>query len=419
MDIDRELNSPSPRIRANPYPFYAQLRKMGPVLPFSRAMFGPGFLFTRYEEVFNSLKDPRWVNDRGNAVEGGGDYLNHWWIPRIVKLFQDNMAMKDEPDHRRLRNLVHKAFTPRMVESMTARMEQLVDELLDRAAKKPVVDLIGDLALPLPLTIISEMLGVSEEDREFFRRVMSRLFDEMSSGSITGVLLGYPSALRIERFLRELLRLRRKQPGDDLTSALVQAEESGDKLNEEELISMIFLLLFAGHETTVNLIGNGTLALLEHPDQLRKLYEHPELIDSAIEELLRYGNPVLLPAPRFAREDMEIQGHKIPKGSMMSVLIASANRDEAAFENADQLDIARNPNRHVAFGYGIHYCLGAPLARLEGRIAISKLVQRFPEMRLAIPREKLIWRKSSALRGMKALPLHLSPPARASVPEAA
>ncbi len=180
---------------------------------------------------------------------------------------------------------------------------------------------------------------------------------------------------------------------------------------------MIFLLLFAGHETTVNLIGSGTLALLDHPDQLQKLREHPELIESAIEELLRYANPVGQPAPRFAREDIEIQGHKIPKGSAVMPLLASANRDEAAFENADRLDIARTPNRHVAFGHGIHYCLGAPLARLEGRIAILKLVRRFPEMRLAVPREKLIWRKNIGLHGLKSLPLILSSSeARAAVP---
>jgi cytochrome P450 PksS len=419
MDIDRELTSPSPEVRANPYPFYAQLRKMGPVLPTTRPLIGRGFLLTRYEDVFNSLKDPRLVNDRGNAVEGGGDFLNRWWMPRIIKVFQQNMVTKDEPDHRRLRNLVHKAFTPRMIENLTARVEQLVDALLDAAAKKPVADLIHDFALPLPLTVISEMLGVPEKDRMFFRRVMGGLFDDLAGGSPIGLLFSYPAAIRMDRFFRELVKLRRDQPGDDLTTALIRAEEAGDQFSEEELISMIFLLLFAGHETTVNLIGNGTLALLEHPEQLRKLYEHPELIDSAIEELLRYGNPVGQPAPRFAREDMEIQGVKIPKGSMVLALLPSANRDEAAFENPDELDITRNPNRHVAFGYGIHYCLGAPLARLEGRIAIQKLVRRFPDMRLAVPRKKLTWRRNLNLHGLKALPLHLPPPSRTAVPAVA
>ena len=419
MNIDRELVSPSPEVRANPYAFYAQLRKMGPVLPHSRPLFGQGYLLTRYEDVLNALKDPRLVNERGNAVEGAKNSLDRWWMPRILRLFQNNMALQDEPDHRRLRNLVHKVFTPRMIEDLTGRMEQLVDEMLDQAAKKPVVDLIEELALPLPLTVISEMLGVPEKDRMFFKRVMGRVLVELGGGSLFRVVASYPAAIRMERFFRELIQLRREQPGNDLTSALVQAEEAGDQLSEDELISMIFLLLFAGHETTVNLIGNGTLALLEHPDQLQKLRENPELIDSAIEELLRYANPVGQVAPRYAREDMEIQGHKISKGSMVSLLIASANRDEAAFPNADKLDIARSPNRHVAFGFGIHYCLGAPLARLEGRIALSKLVQRFPEMRLALPWDKLNWRNNLGLRGLKALPLHLAPAAGQVSPRAA
>jgi len=419
-DIERELRSPSPEVRSNPYPFYAELRKMGPVIPITRPMFGRVYHLTRYEDVFNSLKDPRLVNDRANAVEGGRNFLDHWWVPRIFRVFQKNMVGQDEPKHRRLRNLVHKAFTPRMIENLTARVEQLVNELLDAAAKKPHVDLIADLALPVPLTVISEMLGVPEKDRMLFRNLMGRLAEDLGSASLTGFILSYPLSLRLERFFRELVKLRREQPGDDLTSALIRAEEEGDRLDEEELISMIFLLLFAGHETTVNLIGNGTLALLENPDQLQKLREQPELIDSAIEELLRYANPVGQPSPRFAREDLEIAGYKIPKGSAVMPLLPSANRDEAAFENADRLDIARSPNRHVAFGYGIHYCLGAPLARLEGRIAILHLVRRFPELRLAVPRQKLLWRKNLGLHGLKALPLLLGPSeARAPVSVAA
>jgi cytochrome P450 PksS len=419
MNIARELIAPSPEVRANPYPFYAQLRKMGPVIPLTRPLFGRVYHLTRYEDVFNALKDPRLANDLNNAVEGG-NFLDRWWMPRIFKVFQKNMVAQDEPNHRRLRNLVHKAFTPRMIENLTGRVEQLVDGLLDAAAKKPVVDLIADLALPVPLTVISEMLGVPEKDRRPFQRMMARLAEDLGNTSFTGLLRSYPAAIRLDRFFRELVKLRREQPGADLTSALVQAEEAGDHLDEEELISMIFLLLFAGHETTVNLIGNGTLALLENPEQLQKLREHPELIDSAIEELLRYANPVGQPGVRFAREDIELHGHTIPKGSAVMPLLASANRDEAAFENADRLDIARSPNRHVAFGYGIHYCLGAPLARLEARIAILKLVQRFPDIRLAVPREKLVWRKNLGLHGLKALPLHVSPSgARAAMPAAA
>jgi cytochrome P450 PksS len=210
------------------------------------------------------------------------------------------------------------------------------------------------------------------------------------------------------RFFRKLIHLRRAEPRDDLLTALVQAEEQGDRLSEDELISMIFLLLLAGHETTVNLIGNGTLALLQHPEQLQKLRENPELIGSAVEELLRYGNPVEQPSPRFAREEIHLDGHVIPQGATVMPLLASANRDESMFENADKLDITRKPNRHVAFGMGAHYCLGAPLARLEGTIALQQLVRRFPQMKLAVPEEQLRWRGSVGLRGLKALPLRLT-----------
>ncbi|HYO54519.1 cytochrome P450 [Archangium sp.] len=404
MRIDRELKAP--HVRANPYPFYARLRKTAPVVEGAHPILGPAYYLTRYEDVYNALKDPRFVNDRANAVEGGGALFDRWWMPRILKLFQKNMVSQDEPNHRRLRNLVHKAFTPRMIENLTARVEQMVGEMLDTASRKPTADLIAELALPLPLNVISEMLGVPPPQRLEFRRMLSRFLE--STQSPVGFLLSYPSAVGMERFFRGMVKLRREQPADDLMTALVQAEEAGDQLDEDELISMIFLLLFAGYETTVNLIGNGTLALLENPEQLQKLREHPELIDSAVEELLRYTNPVEMPGPRFAREDVEIQGVKIPRGSTVFPLLASANRDEAAFENPDTLDITRNPNRHVAFGYGIHYCLGAPLARLEGRIALQTLVQRFPEMQLAVPSDKLRWSKNPGLRGLKALPLHLS-----------
>ncbi|MGK3962568.1 cytochrome P450 [Sorangium sp. So ce118] len=409
MDIGREFPSPSPGVLKDPYTFYAQLRKMGPVVPITHPVLGKGYLLTRNEEVFSGLKDPRLVNNRANAVEGAAGLLERWWIPGILRLLQKIMLMQDEPDHRRLRDLIHKAFTPRMIERLTPRIDELVDELLDKAAKKPVVDLIDDFSLPLALNLISEMLGVPEHERLFFWRAQSRLVEGLASGNVSGLILAYPTAIRLARFFRRLIALRREQPGDDLTSALIRAEQAGDRFTEDELISMIFMLLLAGHDTSMNFLGNATLALLDHPDQLQKLHDHPELIDSAVEELLRYAGPVGHAAPRFAREDIEIQGHKIPKGSLVLMLFESANRDEAAFVDPDRLDITRTPNRHVALGYGIHYCVGAPLARYEGRSAFLKLVRRFPDMRLAVPRETLIWRKNLAMHGLKSLPLYLSP----------
>jgi len=410
MRIEREIMAP--HVRANPFPFYARLRSMGPVIPVdpryrpeSFLIRGPMFFLTRHEDIYNVFRDPRFTSDR-TSLGGDADKLNRWWVPRIFRMFQNAMVGKDGPDHRRLRDLVHKAFTPGMIEGLSGRVQQMVARMLDEAGRKPTSDLIADLALPLPLTVISEMLGVPEKERLQFRKVMLSLTESVAMGAARFVL-NFPTALRLERILRGLVALRRSQPGDDLMTGLVHAEEAGDRLNEEELIAMIFLLLLAGHETTVNLIGNGTLALLEHPDQLQKLRERPELIDSAVEELLRFSNPVERLA-RFAREDVEIKGHKIPRGSTVLLLLTSANFDEAAFEHPEKLDIARNPNRHVSFGHGVHYCLGAPLSRLEGRIALLDLVRRFPEMELAVPREKLVWRKSGGLRALKSLPLHLA-----------
>jgi cytochrome P450 len=400
-----EINLKAQALRADPYPTYARLRKESPVVILKHPLFGKTYYLTRYNDVVSSFTDPRLLNNRRN-IEGDKDPLDRWWVPRLLRAFQKNMLASDAPDHRRLRDLVHKAFTPRRVEEMKHTVEKIVGELLDAAQKKRTVDLIADFALPLPLTVISEMMGVPEEDRMTFHRQMGGLLDNLTTP--LGFLSQTPNAFNMQRFFRKLIRLRRDEPRDDLLTALVQAEEQGDRLSEDELISMIFLLLLAGHETTVNLIGNGTLALLQHPEQLQKLRENPELIGSAVEELLRYGNPVEQPSPRFAKEDIHLEGHVIPRGATVMPLLASANRDDAVFENADTLDITRKPNRHVAFGMGAHYCLGAPLARLEGTIALQHLVRRFPQMKLAVPEEQLRWRGSIGLRGLKALPLKLA-----------
>ncbi|MDC0720245.1 cytochrome P450 family protein [Nannocystis bainbridge] len=401
LDVRRELERPEARL--DPSAAYARLRRLGPVLRW-RTWTQDSLVITRYEEVMNVLRDPRVANDRRTLGDGGKGPLERWWTPSIMKLFLGSMVMKDPPDHRRLRNLVQKAFTPAMVDNLTGRVEQITAELLDAAARKPVFDLIADLALPLPLTVISEMLGVPEPERMEFRALIGKVLDP-DGMSLTGFIFNYPNMVRLNRFLRRLVQLRREQPGDDLVTALVQADVGGDRFSEDEMISMVFLLLFAGHETTVNLIGNGVLALLQHPEQLQRLRERPELIDSAIEELLRFTNPVGTVAPRFVREDLEIAGFKIPRGSTLTLLLASANFDEAAFADADRLDITRSPNRHVSFGFGAHYCLGAPLARVEARVAIPALLQRFPGLRLAVPADQVRWRANMGLRGLASLPL--------------
>jgi cytochrome P450 len=400
-----ELNLKTPELRTDPYPLYARLRRDSPVALLHRPLMGKAFILSRYEDVLHAFTDPRLANNRRSATNAP-DPLDRWFVPRLLKAFGNNMLATDAPDHRRLRDLVHKAFTPRRVEELKDQVERIVADLLDAALKKQSVNLIADFALPLPLTIISVMMGVPEEDRLQFHHWTARLLEGVTSA--TGMASQFPNAFRMQRFFRKLIRLRREQPGDDLLTALVQAEEQGDRLSEEELVSMIFLLLLAGHETTVNLIGNGMLALLQNPEQLQRLYREPELIGSAVEELLRFTNPVVQPSDRYAREDISLHGQVIPRGSVVLPLVAAANRDEQAFPGADQLDLARTPNRHLAFGMGAHYCLGAPLARLEGRIALQALVQRFPRMRLAIPEQRLEWRGTIGLRGLKQLPVHLT-----------
>ncbi len=403
VDLRREFRSLESR--ANPVPVYARLRKLGPVLR-SKDLLGEGFVLPRHQEVARVIRDPRFASDRKNGR--GGMSRDQWWMPSLLRLLISSMVLKDPPEHRRLRNLVQKVFTPAMVENLSDRVAQIAEELLDAAARKPVVDLMADFALPLPLTVIAEMLGVPAADRIRFRKLIVGL-QGTSEGNPLSFVRNYPHMVRLKGFLHGLVRLRREQPGNDLVTALVQAEEEGDRLSEDELISMVFLLLFAGHETTVNLIGNGVLELVQHPDQLQKLREQPHLIDSAIDEMLRFTNPVGLVAPRYAREDLEVAGVPMPKGTMVTLLIGSANLDETVFPDADRFDITRSPNRHLSFGHGAHYCLGAPLARLETRVAIPALLQRFERLELTVPAEKLRWSPNVGLRGVEVLPLLVTP----------
>lgn len=399
------VNLATPEVRADPYPTYARLRQTAPLAQARVPFYGQAWLVTRYADVAAVLKDPRFSADQRNA--GGAEGGHPRWLPRIFRILGSSMIVTDDPDHYRLRNLVHQAFTPKRVEAIAARVQAIVGELLDRAAAQRRVDLIGAFALPLPLTVISDMMGIPERDRPGFRRWTAK-FLETPSGSLLNMLGQLPNGMRLMRFFENLIASRRADPQDDLVSALVAAEQAGDRLSEEELLSMIFLLLLAGHETTVNLIASGTLALIQHPDQRRLLRENPALIDRAIEELLRYTNPVEHGSTRFALEDVELNGVTIPKGGRVVALLSSANRDESVFERADELDLTRHPNRHLAFGLGIHYCLGAPLARLEGQIAIQALVQRFPDIQLDVPPEKLRWRHAISVRGLKSLPVRLS-----------
>lgn len=399
------VNIASPEFKANPYPFFARLRAEDPVHPVTLADKRTAWLVSRYDDAVAVLKDERIVKNRWTAMTRA-QVAKMPWIPKPFMPLMRNILDLDPPDHTRLRALVHKAFTPRLVDAMRNRVQAVTDELLDAALRRNHADLIRDFALPLPTTIIAQMLGVAPADQHKFHRWSSALLT--LDQSQWGMLRGLPHVMAFMRFIRKLVRARRMNPQDDLTTALVQAEEAGDQLSEDELLAMIFLLLIAGHETTVNLIGNGTLALLQHPDQLERLRRDPELIKSGVEELLRFESPLYTATERFASEDIMIAGVKIPRGELVLAAISSANRDDRAFQDPDSLDLARQDNKHLSFGLGIHYCLGAPLARMEGQIAIATLLRRTREVRLAVPPNMLRWRRGLVLRGLEALPVIVS-----------
>jgi len=401
----KDVNIASAAFKANPYPFYARLRAESPVCCVTPPDKRPAWLVTRYDDVVAVLKDDRFVKDKRVALTPE-QVARQFWIPSILKPIERNMLDLDPPDHTRLRGLVHKAFTPRLVEELRDRVQSLTGKLLDAVQHNGRIDLIRDYALPLPTTIIAEMLGVPLQDRHKFHRWSSTIVTAVPT--TLGLLKAMPALIAFLRYIRRLVQTRRADPKDDLVTALVEAREAGDQLSEDELLGMISLLLIAGHETTVNLIGNGVLSLIEHPDQMDRLRNEPALIKPAIEELLRYNGPLETATERYTREDVTIAGVTIPRGERVFAVLASANRDERQFDRPDTLDLAREPNRHLAFGLGVHYCLGAPLARLEGQIAINTLLHRVLDLRLAVPRTALRWRPGLVLHGLKSLPLTIA-----------
>ncbi|AGY57714.1 cytochrome P450 family protein [Gloeobacter kilaueensis] len=388
----------SPAFKADPYPFYARLRAETPVYRVALPNKQPAWLVTRYDDVAALLKDPRFAKDRQNALTKK-QMASQPQVPALFAPLTRNLLDSDDPDHARLRRLAQTAFTAKRIEVIVDRTQAACDERLDRL-KGRRFDLMGEFALPVPVMVISELLGVPQADREKFGRWSKTL----SQNTMTPMrmLLSFPHLVCFVRYLRRLIAQKQKQPQDDLVSALVQVQATG-QLDEDELLAMVALLLTAGHETTTNLIGNGMLALLRHLDQFERLRAQPELIETAIEELLRFESPVEMSTNRYAREDLEIAGTPIARGELVLGVIASANRDESQFPDAHTLDIARRPNLHLAFGQGGHYCLGAALARLEGKIALETLLRRLPNLRLTQATNSLRWRRGLVLRGLESL----------------
>jgi cytochrome P450 PksS len=386
--------------KADPFPFYAALRADKPVCRIRMGRL-EGYIVTRYDDVLSVLKDKQFSKDL-RRVENAGEMSKRPWLPEFVRALECNMLDQDDPNHARLRALVHRVFTPARIEQLRDRIHVISNERLDAVQSSGRTELIRDFALPLPLTVIGELLGISETDRNHFHKMSQNIF---LAPTVLNFIRIIPSIWSLNRFLRRLLADRKTNPRDDLLTGLVQAEESGDKLTEDEQVAMVILLLIAGHETTVNLIASGMLALLEHPDQLEWLRNNPDRIKPAVEELLRYSSPVETATERYATEDLEIRGTKIKRGELVLAVIASANRDEKHFSRPNDLDLTREPNRHLAFGHGMHFCLGAPLARMEAQIAINLLLKRLPNVRLAVAANELRWRATPVVRGLKALPL--------------
>jgi cytochrome P450 len=392
---------------ADPFPRYAELRRHAAVSPAysKQLMGGAGFMLTRHEHVLLLHNDVRFSSD---PTSGDSSFmLRH--LPRMFRLLTNSMVYKDDPDHARLRRLVNKAFTPRMIQQMTGEIERIVDELLNDLERRgaSTVDLVADFATPLPLSVISTMLGVGDEDRDEFHVLMERFVARLGSGSGVDALRTIPTARKLYAVLERLAAQRRAAPDDGLISGLLAANENGDSLNDDEVIAMIFLLMLAGHDTTANLIGSSAVALIEHPEQAARWREEPSLTVSAVEELLRFTTPVPCGTARTLLDSVSIEGTTMPKGSKVMGMIISANRDEAVFDEPDALDLGRDPNRHLTFAFGKHFCLGNQLARMEGQIAIGGLVRRFPSMRLAVPREQLRYKPVQALRGFRTLPVTL------------
>ncbi|MEU0884713.1 cytochrome P450 [Lentzea sp. NPDC005914] len=388
----------------NPHEVHDMLRAEGPVQEVHMPRGLKVWLVTRYDEAKIALTDPRISK---NVQEGGHLFDVH--APATAGRRDFNQALSvhmlnmDAPGHTRLRKLVNKAFTARRIELMRPRVNEIAAELIAKLNDGDEVDLLEAFAFPLPITVICELLGIPIDNRDEFREWSNTL---LSFGSNEDIV--HASGAMAAFLFNHVEKVAAQEPDDTFFSALVHADDSGDRLNTQELVSMAFLLLVAGHETTVNLIGNAVLSLLRNPDQLQILRDRPELIPASGEEFLRLEGPVNIATFRYTKEPIELGGVTVPENEIVMVSLVAANRDPQRYENADQLDVTRSAQGHVAFGHGIHFCLGAPLARLEFDVALTQLLARFPNLQLAAEPETLVWRDSTLIRGLHTLPVRLA-----------
>lgn len=408
VDVATISGLSDPTVHANPYPFYDRLRARGPVFQDTNASQDDGWVVIRHSLVAAALRDPRIAAER---IDMPTDFS---WAPepfnsaarQVFRAMPHQLLFLDPPDHTRLRGLVNKAFTPRLVEGMRGHITDLTRNLLDDIEERGELEVIRDLAYPLPAIVIAELLGVPVADREKFIQWANDFGGFLDSSNLTmeQSLQAIQGVADFMDYFREIIARRRVEPHDDLLQALVAAHDRDDRMTEDELLANLVLLLAAGHGTTTHLIGNGLLALLRNPDQYQRLVDDPSLVPNAIAELLRYDAPVQLTGRRV-REELTLGEATIPAGQHLTILLGAANHDPDQYADPNHLDVSRPENRILSFGQGIHFCLGAPLARLEAEIVFQQMTKRFPHLRLAAPVESLEWQPSIVFRGLVSLPV--------------
>ena len=383
IDPSKPLNLASKELAADRFAYYAYLREH---LPVHRArILGIKLMVTaRYEDCLTVVKDDRFLRNRATVT--GGSRMP-FPLPKGIQFLAENMINSDDPEHKRLRKLVQPAFAPKKIHALEERVMQRAHGLLDECLAEPEVDLQQAFALPIPARVIGEMVGVSDDDMDRFQHSVRVLSQGLSGWSILRTVAW--DLRKTVEFMREIIAKKKADPGDDLISTLLEPDEEGDKLTDDELVGLIFLLIVAGYETTVHLISNGVITLLDHPDEMARLRENPQLMGSAVEEILRFAGPVHGTKMNYANEDIEMRGVVIPKGTACMPLLGSANRDDSVFEDPDRFDIARDPNKHLSFSQGKHFCLGAFLARMEAKIAFQVLLERTKAIDLAVGRDEL------------------------------
>ncbi len=387
----------------NPYPVYHELRERDPV--YWSDLWGC-WVLTRYDDVVSTMQDFKRFSSKGRftrVIEGELPEPVLEKIAPLIRHYSTGLINVDPPDHTRMRALVHKAFSPRVLERLRSHIQEITDELLDEVQPRGEMEVIREFAYPLPVIVIAELMGVPQEDRDRLKGWSGRIIEFMATPrpSAEVMLRSQEALLELREYFRGIYDQRRKEPREDLIGNLVEVEEAGDKLTEEELLSTCVTILIGGHETTTNLISSGLYALLQHPDALLRLKRNPSLIETAVEEFLRYEGPFQRNR-RVVMEDLDLRGKRIQKGQLVLQFVGAANRDPEEFPDPDRLDIERQPNRHVAFGYGVHYCLGAALSRIEAPIAINTILNRMPDLKLAT--DAVTW-NNAVFRGLEALPV--------------